>query len=59
MEATYSETGSSVFLGTPLYMAPEQAWSRLDELGPHTDIYAMGAMLYELLTAHHHFRQKA
>ncbi len=59
MEATYSETGSSVFLGTPLYMAPEQAWSRLDELGPHTDIYAMGAMLYELLTGAPPFQAKS
>ncbi|MFT7463613.1 MAG: sulfatase activating formylglycine-generating enzyme [Pseudohongiellaceae bacterium] len=36
-------------LGTPAYMAPEQAWGRLAELGPTTDVYAIGAMLYRLL----------
>jgi serine/threonine protein kinase len=40
-----TSTGSAI--GTPTYMAPEQA---LDEpLGPHTDIYALGVMAYEML----------
>ncbi len=37
-------------MGTPCYMAPEQASGRLDDLGPWTDVYALGAMLYEALS---------
>jgi serine/threonine protein kinase len=44
------ETKSGTMLGTPLYMAPEQAEGRLRDIGPHTDIYALGVILYELLT---------
>jgi serine/threonine protein kinase/formylglycine-generating enzyme required for sulfatase activity len=36
-------------LGTPVYMPPEQARGELDSLGPQSDVYAIGAMLYELL----------
>ena len=44
------QTLAGTILGTPLYMAPEQAAGRIEDIGPRTDVYAMGAMLYELLT---------
>ncbi len=36
-------------VGTPSYMSPEQAAGNLDAIGPKTDVYAVGAMLYHLL----------
>ncbi len=44
-----SLTLEGVILGTPSYMAPEQAEGLADLIGPATDIYAVGAILYELL----------
>jgi len=49
-------TLSGAILGTPSYMAPEQTGGRRFEIGPRTDIYALGALLYEVLTGHPPFQ---
>jgi serine/threonine protein kinase/tetratricopeptide (TPR) repeat protein len=43
-------TQAGEVLGTPNYMAPEQARGRAAEVGPHSDTWALGAILYECLT---------
>ena len=43
-------TAVGTVLGTPGYMAPEQARGHLDQIGPHTDVWSLGAILHEMLT---------
>jgi serine/threonine protein kinase len=44
------DTRSSILIGSPVYMSPEQAEGRHQEVGPRADVFAMGAILYEMLT---------
>jgi serine/threonine protein kinase len=46
----HAQTVMGTTIGTPAFMSPEQAVGQLDQLGPASDIYSLGATLYVLLT---------
>jgi hypothetical protein len=50
LDAGVHQTTTGAILGTPAYMSPEQAAGHVRDIGPATDVHALGVLLYQMLT---------